>query len=604
MRRTQIIVGVLCVFLLVYVFLFIWPVAAPIVAAHPPHMISVLLDAFLLKSNAEPLGPLSPFVVVGIGIVLYIVISYDLKHRPRRTHGSARHAQGREISRYRTPRAFPRLRLRGPALSLAPLGQVLQSVVSAGQREPRLYLGRYHGRDISLPERQQYEHVLLTAPTGAGKSSRFIIPDLLRETGARSLFIADLKNELYPITAGWLSQSMQIWLFAPMQAKASQGYNPLAHIKSVEDAQDFAETWVSNTGSGGKDANYWENNARLLISATVLHLIATEKAPAFSRLADLITNQSFDDLRAMFNKTRSREARYIARQFVESMQKNERLIGSIMTEIGNRFQLLASPNARVITAVNNLDFAEMIRTPTAFFLSIPRSEIRRYRPLLACLAQQMFASWEKQGTNGIACYLDEFANLGYLPGYADFIATARSLQVGLFMVIQNFSQLAERYGKNDAETIKANAVSHLLLPGAGLEETKYYSERLGDTTVPTYSVNRRGSGMAQELSFSEGETRRRLMTPDELRTMPEDQMLLLDARSAAILLKTTPYFRDRRLAQRANLPYSVVQVQPEPTPSPVIPSTPKGLPAGSSTGQGAVVDSDIERDDDILFADE
>jgi type IV secretion system protein VirD4 len=450
--------------------------------------------------------------------------------------------------------------------------------------------------------------VLLTAPTGAGKSTRFIIPDLLRETGARSLFIADLKNELYPITAGWLSQTMQIWLFAPLQPKLSQGYNPLAHIKSVEDAQDFAEVWVSNTGSGGKDANYWENNARLLISATVLHLVATEKAPAFSRLADLITNQSFDDLRNMFKKTRSREARYIARQFVESMQKNERLIGSIMTEIGNRFQLLASPNARSITAVNNLDFDEMLRTPTAFFLSIQRSEIRRYRPLMACLTQQMFTAWEKQGTNGMACYLDEFANLGYLPGYADFIATARSLKVGLFMAIQNFSQLAERYGKNDAETIKANAVTHLLLPGAGLEETKYYSERLGDTTVPTYTVNRRGSGMAQELTFTEGETRRRLMTADELRTMPADQMLLLDARSAPILLKTTRYFEDKRLVQRANLPYNVTQVQVEPMPPPTSPSTPKGLPSASPspTGQGAppVVDADIEKDDDILLADE
>jgi type IV secretion system protein VirD4 len=469
-------------------------------------------------------------------------------------------------------------------------------------------LGRYYGRDISLSEQQQYEHVLLTAPTGAGKSTRFIIPDLLRETGARSLFVADLKGELYKITAGWLSQSMQVWLFAPANPKLSQGYNPLAHIKSVEDAQDFAETWVANTGED-KGNKYWENSARLLISATVLHLLATEKSPPFSRLADLITNQSFDDIREMFNKTRSRDARYIARQFVESMQKNERLIGSIMTEIGNRFQLLASPNARAITAVNNIDFHEMIQTPTAFFLSIPRSEIRRYRPLMACLVQQMFSDWEKQGTNGIACYLDEFANLGYLPGFADFIATARSLKVALFMAIQNFAQLVERYGKNDAETIKANAVTHLLLPGAGLEETRYYSERMGDTTVPTYTTNRRGSGMAQELTFSEGETRRRLMTPDELRTMPGDQMLLLDARSAPILLKTTQYFEDKRLVQRANLPHNVTQVRVEPVPPPTSPSTPKGLPAaaptGSSAGQGgAVVDSEIEKDDDILFADE
>jgi type IV secretion system protein VirD4 len=606
MRWTKVVVGLLCLALLAYILLYIWPIAASIVAQHPPHLISAILSELLKPHTDQGVWQYYPFVVLILGGGIFLVVSYDLKTRPRRTHGSARHARGKEVSRYRTPYKLPRLHLKRPALSLAPLAQVIQSVVNAGQRgEFRLYLGKYHRRDISLSEWQQYEHILLTAPTGAGKSTRFIIPDLLRETGARSLFIADLKNELYPITAGWLSQSMQIWLFAPMKPKVSQGYNPLAHIKSVEDAQDFAETWVANTGED-KGNKYWENSARLLISATILHLLATEKAPPLSRLADLITNQSFEEIREMFNKTRSRDARYIARQFVESMQKNERLIGSIMTEIGNRFQLLASSNARAITAVNNIDFEEMIQTPTAFFLSIPRSEIRRYRPLMACLTQQMFTAWEKRGTNGMACYLDEFANLGYLPGYADFIATARSLKVGLFMVIQNFSQLVERYGKNDAETIKANAVTHLLLPGAGLEETRYYSERMGDTTVPTWTINRRGSGMAQEATYSEGETRRRLMTPDELRTMPGDQMLLLDARSAPILLKTTQYFEDKRLMQRANLPYNVTQVQQEPTPPPTTPSTPKGLPsASSSAGQGApVVDADIEKDDDILFADE
>ena len=86
-------------------------------------------------------------------------------------------------------------------------------------------------------------------------------------------------------------------------------------------------------------------------------------------------------------------------------------------------------------------------------------------------------------------------------------------------------------------------------------------------------------------------------------------MLLLDARSAPILLKTTKYFEDKRLVQRANLPYNLSQVRVEPTPPPAAPSTPKGLPAGSSasssTSQGApVVDADIEKDDDILFADE
>jgi type IV secretion system protein VirD4 len=370
----------------------------------------------------------------------------------------------------------------------------------------------------------------------------------------------------------------------------------------LDSYSDFLfQLWANpNTGEGGKDGEFWTNNAKLLITSMTLHLLASEQAPALARLADVLTTSSFEEMQKLLSATRSPDARRLVRQFLANMAQNERLVGSVMTDIGVRFQLLASPQARPVTATNDINFQEMIETPTAFFLSIPRSETRRYRPLLACLTQQMFTAWERRGANGIGCYLDEFTNLGYIPDYADFISTARSLKVSLLMAIQNFSQLAERYGKNDAETIKANAVTHLLLPGAGLEETKYYSEHIGDTTVPTSTTNRRGSGLSEEITSSSGEARRRLMTPDELRTMPADNMLMIEATAAPLILRTKLYFEDKGLAERANIPYQVTHVRPEPEQS--MPSYAQGLPpagAGKTQkGPPIVVDGDIEEEDD------
>src|SRR2546430_12317572 len=53
----------------------------------------------------------------------YFVISYDLKHRPRRTHGSAEHAKGKAVRKYHTPRTFPRL----PSLPVRAI-QVFQAI--------------------------------------------------------------------------------------------------------------------------------------------------------------------------------------------------------------------------------------------------------------------------------------------------------------------------------------------------------------------------------------------------------------------------------------------------------------------------------------------
>jgi type IV secretory pathway TraG/TraD family ATPase VirD4 len=548
---------------------------------HHPGLLVVVVNA-IIASGDTPLGHYAIIVPIVAGLAALGIMKYDERFDTRRTHGSAHHASGKEASQYRAPRSA----------KLPTVGKLWRDRRSVGHL---FRLGKYQGRVVGLSEHQQYEHILLTAPTGSGKSSRVLIPCLLRETGARSLFIADLKNELYVTTSGWLNKSMPVWRFAPIDPAASAGYNPLAHIRSVEDAQDFAETWVANTGTSSKES-FWETNSKLLISALTMHLVESEQSPAFSRLADIITTQSFDEIKALLTKTRSRSARYIAQKFLENMASNERLVGSQMTDVGNRFQLLVGSNARTVTARNDINFVEMRQTPTAFFLSIPRSETRRYRPLLAVLVHQMFAAWERGGTQSVQCYLDEFTNMGYLPGYADFISLARAQRIGLCMAIQGFAQLTERYGKNDAETIKANAVTHLLLPGAGLEECRYYSERLGDETVATTTVNRRGTGFAQEITSSQSEARRRLMTPDELRTMELDQMLMLQARSAPLVLTTTAYYEDKELAGRANLQSAQVQAPPLPSAPP---ARPRSLPSPAPSAPPIVVDAD--EDDDQFF---
>lgn len=595
MRWTRIVVGLLVLSLIAGLILYVYPVAAPIIANHKQGVVNAILTEMLTHPPTQQgIGQYFPYFLLAAGGLMLLVINYDMKHRPRKTHGTARAASRREARKYHAP---SQRKWQQP-------GQTVQRFRPgrAGKHQHHILLGKYHGRTIGLNEQRQYQHLLLTAPTGSGKSTRFFLPNLLQETGARSLFIADLKNELYRTTAGWLAQSMQIWLFAPTQPNISEGYNPLAHIKSVEDAQDFAETWVVNTGTSSNDP-FWENNSKLLIRAMSLHLLATEPSPPFSRLADLLTTQSYEQIRDTLQRSQSRDARSIAATFLENMAKNERLIGAQMTDISNRFQLLASANARAVTATNSIDFEEMIQTPTAFFLSIRGTDTRRYRPLMACLTQQMFAAWGNRGTNGIACYLDEFANIGYLPGYGEFISTARALRVALFMAIQNFSQLDERYGKDVATTIKSNALTHLLLPGAGLEECRYYSERIGDTTVRTETINRRGFGINEEITSTEGEARRRLMTPDEIRTMPEGKMLMIEASAAPLLLDTKPYFQDRELARRANLPYQVTRIRPEPLPPPAARPYAQGLPP-SSGGQGPkpppiIVDGDIEDDEDM-----
>jgi type IV secretory pathway TraG/TraD family ATPase VirD4 len=211
MRRTQVAVLVLMAGVVALAIWNIYPFIAPLIAHHQTKgIVGVILTSLLTSHAQTPLGPYLPWIMIAIALLGYCIISYDLKHRRRTTHGSAHHAGRQEARKYSAPRTTPRRP-----------GRVLQAYTGSRRDEHRLILGKYRGKTISLGEQQQYQHVLLTAPTGAGKSTRVFIPNLLQETGTRSLFVGDLKNELYQKTAGWLAQYMQVWLFGLCCKKGS-----------------------------------------------------------------------------------------------------------------------------------------------------------------------------------------------------------------------------------------------------------------------------------------------------------------------------------------------------------------------------------------------
>jgi type IV secretion system protein VirD4 len=499
--KQRLILFVLCIVLLVGVLYWLIPkvtalneqisaMGTPVVGsasptATPPVTITIAKEVQPeTQPQAATLVGLSTesiiwLVGISVGFLILVEIIYRLSRQGgvsgNTKYGSAHFARGAELREFQAPflaRLFDR---KEPP-------------------ESRLVLGKAAGGQvISLSERQQESNILLTAPVGSGKSSRIIIPNILRERGSRSLFISDVKGELLRVTGGAVSRYHKVYVFAPAKPQQSHGYNPLAAIKTPEDAQGLAQCWISNTGQGPD--HYWSNIAQKLMVAVILHLKATETEPAFSRVADLLCSTGYDDLKKQLICSPSERVKKEITPFFEFMEKNERLIGGLMTDIGSRFQLLMSDDIRAVTSRCDIDFQYMTKHPCALYLSISRSSVERCQPLLAAMVMQMFVSWEREAEKSgkgrlprdMMCYLDEFANLGYIPGFGGYISTARSSGVAMLLAIQSFSQLDDRYGKAIKENILANTVNHLLLPGAGLEETQYYSERLGLTTITTQS---------------------------------------------------------------------------------------------------------------------
>lgn len=468
------------------------------------------------------------------------------------------------------------------------------------EHAPYFIVGRCRWRTIALNEEIQHAHVLFVAPTGSGKTRLLIVPNLLREEGKRSLFVADLKdNKLYTLTAGAVARYYDLRVFAPLRPRLSHGYNPLAHIHTVADAQDFADCWVNNTGLSKEE--FWLTSSKLLITAVVLHLRHTEPDAPFSRLADIVTS-STKAIQHILATTPSIDARRVGKEFLKRMEDHEKLIASVLSDLGNRFQILADPDIRASTEGNEIDFDAMNESAIAFYLCVPRKATRRLKPLLATLTMQLFSAWERRGSFSKACYLDEFTKLGHVPGMADFLSMARHYQIATFMAIQNFAQMDEVYGPQDAKTLKANTVTHLVLPGVDVDEAHYYSIKIGDTTVQTGTHHAAGAGAARQDSWTQGEARRPLMTPDEIRRIGKNMILMISGSSQPLLARGKLFHKVRRLARLAAIPYQFIRGQAQPaSPQPnANPSRTQG-PSSEVPLQATSPDNQDEEDDSQHF---
>ncbi len=501
----------------------------------------------------------SPFTddglnIVGLeidgGIVLVLLFAVMLLTSSGKTittaHGSAHFATRQELKTYDTLVTTQKKEQ-----------QAIHDALASGNTPPsKMHLGLYHTKLLVLDERMQESHVLVLAPTGVGKTSRVILPSLLQEFGNRSLFINDTKGELCELTFGHLSQFHRCFVFAPTEPEKSHHYNPLAHVHSMDDAEALASCLIDNTGRSREE--FWNSAPKLLVASTILHLRAAEPDAPFSRLIDILCGMKLEDIKTLFQSSPSSIAQDVAHAFFENLQKNDRLAGSIMVDMVTRFFRFKNPLLRQVTSSNDLDFLRMTNEPTALFLSIPEGESERLEPLSACLIMQAMNAMLRGGKVHIAFYLDEFCNAGVIPKFTRYISTVRSRGIAFILAVQNFGQLRDTYGENGRDTILANCITHIVFPGCGLQETRYYSEKLGKTTVGTTSRSERDTSdwLASPHTQTQGETQRDLMTSDEIRTMPDHSLLVFISKYHPVLVRNTPYYLDSELAARTHLSYT------------------------------------------------
>ena len=394
--------------------------------------------------------------------------------------------------------------------------------------------GRKHQRNVN---------VLVIGGSGAGKTRAYAKPNLMQCNC--SYIVADPKGELLRAVGGLLIQeNYEVKVLNLVEMVQSDGYNPFSYLKTDTDALKLITNLIRNTTPKNASQNdpFWEKAEIALLTAFVVYLMheAREQDQNFSTIMYLIENAAVKEedenyqspVDILFQELELHDPNHIAVRYYKVFKQSAgKTAKSILVSAAVRLAAFNLPDLAYITDQDDLDFASLGERKRAIFAVIPDNDAS-FNFLVGMLYMQAFqalyyrADHVYQGRLPIHVHvmMDEFANVALPDDFERILATMRSREISVSIIIQNMAQLKAMF-KDSWENITGNCDTLLYLGGNEQSTHKYISELLGKSTIDT-RTHGQSKGRNGSWSTNFQQTGRELMAPDEVRLLDNKQALL------------------------------------------------------------------------------
>ena len=439
-------------------------------------------------------------------------------------------------------------------------------------------------------------HCLMIGASGVGKTAFFLYPNLEYACACGMSYLAlDTKGDLARNYGCIASKyyGYQVTVIDLRNPTCSDGFNFMtlvnhymdrakrdpndltAKAKAENYAKILAKTIISPEGSSqyGDNAFFYESAEGVL--AAIVMLLAefilpekdgTEKrhiVSAFKLVQDLLAapgggrgKNGFHVLMDMLPSVH--KARWVAGA---ALTAADQAMASVMSTVLSKLNaFLDSELEQVICRDNPIDAERFASSKCAIFVVIPEEDPTKNfiaSLMIQNLSRELFSvADENRGRlkNRVVIYADEF---GTMPPFdvLPLFSAGRSRGLSLVPIIQSLAQLEKNYGKEGAEIVCDNCQDTIFGGFAPQSKTaEALSSALGSRTVLSGSVSQ-GKESSQSLQMIE----RPLMTPDELKSVPKGEF---------VVMKTGAHPMRTRL--RLFLDWGITFEKDCPTPKPVV----------------------------------
>ena len=454
-------------------------------------------------------------LLYGCGIALYY--SSRENRRPGEEYGSAKWGSPKELNR---------------------------KYMDHQHKEANIILTQHVRLGMDGYKTQRNMNILVIGGSGSGKTRYFCKPGLY--SANCSYLITDPKGELLRSSGGLLlSLGYEVRVFNLIDPEQSDCYNPFVYVREEKDVLSLIDNLIKNTTPRNASSNdpFWEKAEVALDSALMLYLI--HEAPQDEQnFETMLYMMNFADVREEDEQYRSpldmlfraleeeQPAHVAVKQYKVFKQAAGKTAKSILVTAAVRLAAFNIPQYAAMTSMDEMDFGSLGERKRAIFCVIPVND-SSMNYLVGMLYTQCFQELYRRADlkyNGrlpvpVRVLQDEWANVAQPESYPKILATCRSYNIGLNIIVQNVQQIKALYEK-EHESIIGNCDTLLFLGGGNEPASlEFIVKLLGRETLATRTRGlTKGRNGSSTTNYQQ--TGRDLMTVDEVRKLDTNKAIL------------------------------------------------------------------------------
>lgn len=399
-----------------------------------------------------------------------------------------------------------------------------------------------------------FEHVLVFAPSGSGKTRSIAIPNLFHYPN--SIVCNDVKLTLFNTTSGYrervLGHQCYCWALANSEG-ITHRFNPLSFISEdnllrMTDLQRIAHILIPDNK---KEAAIWAQASRSLFKALVLYLLDTPERPTtLGEVNRLVRQCNFDEwLTQVLQETEHYDPEFYRNGF-SYINTHEETRTSILVTFSGYLELFDDPIVDAATSASDFDIGKIRSEKITIYIGFTDEDMERLSPILTLFWQQLISVLIKEipcpikEPYPVLCLIDEFSSLGRIERLRRSLKLLREYNVRCILMFQYIAQTYERYSHDEAKAF-TNIKTKIAYGSEDSSDAEFISKMLGTRTkkVVTRSVSTQGHGGISDSKNTNYQAIP-LLRPEEVMKLKSHVSLIIRSGSSPIKASQFIWYKD------------------------------------------------------------